>query len=402
MAAAASSARRSTRASQQPLSLAEEQAASALSLLEQRDVAAALRLSLQSSWDSDEEQSGALSDADAASSSSDEEEEQKADAAEHKEEEWTHVLHDIAVPLPRLRHLQNRPPPANITPLQLLQRFLPPALMEEFAEHTNAAAPIGWRHTSAAELNAFLGAHLFMGICRLPRTHLYWSETFAEPRIASLFSRDRFVQLLSHFRVTPPDDAAAERDPLPHGRSLAEKLNASFAAHYTPTQHLALDEAMVAFKGRSPIKQYIPSKPHKWGYKIWCLASDDYLLHFEIYTGREDAPSDAGATVDTALRMTAAYQHQQRVLFTDNWFTSPALANALAERGIRLCGAVRRNRKGMPAIPADDINALDRGEWLQRQKGDATVAVWRDQKPLWVLYNHCSPGESASLERWND
>jgi hypothetical protein len=31
-----------------------------------------------------------------------------------------------------------------------------------------------------------------------------------------------------------------------------------------------------------------------------------------------------------------------------------------------------------------------------------TLAVWRDQKPLWILYNHCSPGEAASLERWND
>src|SRR4051794_11706398 len=80
MADSASPARRSARASQQPLSLAEEQAASALSLLEQRDVAAALRLSLQDSWDSDEEKSGAERDDEAASSSSDEEDEKQAAA----------------------------------------------------------------------------------------------------------------------------------------------------------------------------------------------------------------------------------------------------------------------------------------------------------------------------------
>jgi len=56
----------------------------------------------------------------------------------------------------------------------------------------------------------------------------------------------------------------------------------------------------------------------------------------------------------------------------------------------------------MPAIPAEDIRALNRGEWLQRQKGDATVAVWQDQRTMWLLYNHCSPGEAASLQRWND
>ena len=65
MAADSSSVRRSARASQQPLSLAEEQAAHVLSAMEQRDIAAALRLSLHDSWDSDEEKSGAESDDDA-------------------------------------------------------------------------------------------------------------------------------------------------------------------------------------------------------------------------------------------------------------------------------------------------------------------------------------------------
>ena len=132
MAAAASSARRSTRASLQPLSLAEEQAADTLSRLEQRDLTAALRLSLNDDWNSDEEKSGAGSDADMASSSSDEEEEQKAAAPAEEEAEWTSELHAIQPPLPRLRH-PHQQPPSDDTPLQLLQRFLPPNLMEEFA-----------------------------------------------------------------------------------------------------------------------------------------------------------------------------------------------------------------------------------------------------------------------------
>jgi len=401
MADSASAARRSTRTSQQPLSLAEEQAASALSLLEQRDVAAALRLSLHDSWDSDEEKSDVADEEEAESSSSDEEEEQNQPVPEEKEGEWASELHDIQLPLPRLRHPPHRVPP-DCTPFQLLQCFLPRSLMAEFAQHTNAAAPHDWRPTTAEELYAFLGVHLFMGIDRLPRTELYWSETFGHPLVTSLFSRDRFKQLLRFFRVAAPDEDAPARDPQPHVRELAAKLNASFAAYSSPSQDLALDEAMVAYKGRSPIKQYIPSKPHKWGYKIWCLSSEDYLLHFEIYAGKEGAPSDAGATVDTVLRMTAAYQEQGFILYTDNWFTSPALLRALAQRGIRLCGAVRSNRKGMPDIPAEDIRALNRGEWIQRQKGDAIVAVWRDQQALRILYNHCSPGETASLQRWND
>src|SRR3954447_25002961 len=175
MAAAASSARRSTRASQQPLSLAEEQAASALSLLEQGDIAAALRLSLQDSWDSDEEKSGVGSDAEAESTSSDDEDEKEASASAEDETEWTSHLHDIQLPLPRLRHEHQRQLP-DCTPFQLLQCFLPRRLMQEFAHHTNAAAPHDWRPTTAEELYAFLGVHLFMGIDRLPRTEMYWSS----------------------------------------------------------------------------------------------------------------------------------------------------------------------------------------------------------------------------------
>jgi hypothetical protein len=48
-----------------------------------------------------------------------------------------------------------------------------------------------------------------------------------------------------------------------------------------------------------------------------------------------------------------------------------------------------------------DIRALGRGEWIQRQNGDTSLAVWKDQKVVWLLYNHCSPAETASLERWS-
>ena len=309
-------------------------------------------------------------------------------------------LHDIDVPLPRFRHQQQQPP-SDDTPLQLLKRFLPPNLMDEFAQHTNAAAPHGWRPTTATELYAFIGAHLFMGIDRLPRTDMYWSSTFGHPLLTSLFSRDRFKQLLRFFRVTELDEDAAARDPLPHIASLAVKLNASFSTNYHPSQQLALDEAMVAYKGRSPIKQYIPSKPHKWGYKIYCLSSEDYLLRFEVYAGAEERSAE-GATFDTVMRMTQGYEEKGHVLYIDNWFTSPAVLDALKQKGIRCCGSVRRNRRGMPAVPEADIRALGQGQWIQRQKGDTSLAVWKDQKMVWVLYNHCSPNETASLDRWGE
>mgnify|MGYP001551665340 CR=1 FL=1 len=82
MTAAATPTRHSTRASQPPVTLAEEQAASALSQLEQRDVAAALRLSLQDSWDSDEESDEHVVEAWENDDGPEEEEKKEAAAAE--------------------------------------------------------------------------------------------------------------------------------------------------------------------------------------------------------------------------------------------------------------------------------------------------------------------------------
>ena len=41
---------------------------------------------------------------------------------------------------------------------------------------------------------------------------------------------------------------------------------------------------MVGFKG---LEQYMPMKPTKRGYKIWCLcdSTNGYLSNFEVYAG---------------------------------------------------------------------------------------------------------------------
>ena len=56
---------------------------------------------------------------------------------------------------------------------------------------------------------------------------------------------------------------------------------------YNPHRQVSIDEAMVGFKGRNSLKQYMPMKPTKRGYKIWCLcdSNNGYLSNFEVYTG---------------------------------------------------------------------------------------------------------------------
>ena len=46
---------------------------------------------------------------------------------------------------------------------------------------------------------------------------------------------------------------------------------------------------MIKFKGRAPIKCYMPKKPTKWGIKVWglCCSTLGYLWAFNVYVGAD-------------------------------------------------------------------------------------------------------------------
>jgi hypothetical protein len=61
-------------------------------------------------------------------------------------------------------------------------------------------------------------------------------------------------------------------------------LSNNFENCLDPDESLAIDESIIKFKEGSSQKQYMPKKPIKRGYKIWCLADKSgYLWRFQIY-----------------------------------------------------------------------------------------------------------------------
>lgn len=72
-------------------------------------------------------------------------------------------------------------------------------------------------------------------------------------------------------------------------RPMMNHLNNVYCTSFSLDKNLSCDESMVGFKGRSGIKQYMPMKPVKRGFKIWaiCCAITGYLLKFIIYEGKK-------------------------------------------------------------------------------------------------------------------
>jgi hypothetical protein len=323
---------------------------------------------------------------------------------------WSKEARDIITPLSRSKHFTGRiADGVPSTPLDILRLFITEKLITDIVTFTNKymnKKQNNVPHTNENELLAFIGLHIFMGIVVLPRTRMYWSTDFGQPFVQNTMSRDRFNQLLQNVVVNNPTNDDAISDPATHTAYFIKHLNKIFPKYYKPSQYLTLDELMVAFKGASDIKQYVPSKPHPHGYKIFGLASDNYLRKIELYLGRSQKKSVKGPIHELVLRMTEGYEDENYILFTDSLFTSPAVMVDLAERKIAMCGSVSLKRVGMPnedLISQETLRNMHVHQSLHYHSSNMHLVLWKDRSIVKLLYNHIiTPTNTQNIKRWGD
>lgn len=102
------------------------------------------------------------------------------------------------------------------------------------------------------------------------------------------------------------------------------------------------------FPGRCPFQQYMPSKPGKYGIKLWtaCDARSGYAWNMQVYTGKP-----AGGTPErkqgkrVVLEMTEGLRGHN--VTCDNFFTSYELGQELLKK-MTMVGTVRRNKPELP------------------------------------------------------
>jgi len=71
-------------------------------------------------------------------------------------------------------------------------------------------------------------------------------------------------------------------------RNLFDILKEKFSKFYSPSEHLAIDEVIVKFKGHVIFRQYIPKKHKCFGIKIYKLCDEtEYTYDMTVYLGRD-------------------------------------------------------------------------------------------------------------------
>ena len=124
---------------------------------------------------------------------------------------------------------------------------------------------------------------------------------------------------------------------------------------------------MVGFRGHFGPKQYISSKPQKYGIKAFTMAdsAQGYMLNVLVYTGADILEQadphytnypQPGRIV---LHVLQPYLDRGHHVFTDRYYTSVPLAKALEERSTAFTGTAVRNRTQLPEAIRKPSRLLD-------------------------------------------
>ena len=175
------------------------------------------------------------------------------------------------------------------TPLIYFRKMIDTDMLRNVVEQSNLYAlqkdvskPL---NLTVPELERFIGITFYMAIYGLPRTRMYWQRETYVQQVGTSMSRNRWEQIKGklHFNDNVLND---NTDKLYKLRPFINAILSNF--YKIPVdEKICVDEQMIPFKGKHSLKQYVPKKPTKWGYKAFVLCDSSGIVHnWDLYSGK--------------------------------------------------------------------------------------------------------------------
>jgi hypothetical protein len=252
-----------------------------------------------------------------------------------------------------------------------------------------------FKPTNADEIKKFLAINLLMGIKKYPMYKNCWSSDPAlrDNYISANMPRNRFSWLLGYIHLNNnsqmPKKGEEGYDKLCKIRPMLERLSKTYLKSYRPPKMQAINESIIRFKGRSSIKQYMPLKPIKRGYKVWIRTySNGYISQFEIYTVKVGQITEKCLGSRVVKTQTTDLFGKFHKVYFDNYFTSLPRMHYLRMNGVCACGTVRKHRVGLPS-DFENEKTVFRGEFQFRCSEEGLVSMfWKDWKGIYFFSNY--------------
>ena len=279
------------------------------------------------------------------------------------------------------------------------KQCFPDELFEYIALQTNQYSVL----TSGSSINAnsfeieqLIGILLFSSVIKAPSYRDYWSPKSIVPCIANVMGVSRFEKIKQFFHMCDNTNMKCRGengyDPLFKVRRVYDEVR-NRCRKLPVSEQESIDEQMIPFKGRHHNKQYIPQKPHPWGFKMISRSSSDGLIHdFLLYAGPDTEmidPLPNVSTVSNAVRtlcLTIPQDCRNIKLFMDNFYMTFDLMKQLrSEMSIQCTGTMRNNRlHGAHSILQTEKDMKKEGRGAVDQVVDCnsgiTVVRWCDKR----------------------
>ena len=268
------------------------------------------------------------------------------------------------------------------------------------------------------ELMVFIGIVLYMGVCVYPSIEDYWGMGTRCMQVADFMSSKRFRLIRSLLHFNNNDNLPGTTDRFFKIRPLIASVTRQFLqVKATPTQ--SIDEVMVAYKGTRAgnLRQYIQTKPDKWGMKLFCRASIDGFIHdILMYQGETTftshhtqlSPEESEMLISskTVVALAKTLQNPtQTAIYADNFFTSIGLVEYLQQKiGCRYVGTARENRIGRaPLISSKQLDkkAVPRGDYDYCSSNGILALRWKDNKNVTVLSSDAGVEPVQKVKRYD-
>lgn len=249
-----------------------------------------------------------------------------------------------------------------------------------------------WRKTDTEEMEAFFGLLLIAGAYKAHyrSTAELWSQKEGHPIFPATMSRNRFKELKRNLRFDDPLRRDG-KDPLAPIRDVTTSFITHLRDHVVAPEYLCVDEQLLEFHGRVRFRQYIPSKPGKFGIKIFWLtdSAGAYCFNGLFYLGAatlSDSEKSQSSSFPEAvvMNLTKPFLNNGRHITADNWFSSISLTQRLLECATTYVGTCRRNQRSLPPS-LKSTAGRHHGDVIFAHNDDMILVSFWDKGPLPVI-----------------
>jgi hypothetical protein len=252
------------------------------------------------------------------------------------------------------------------TPREALELFITPRIATIILEMSNKEGQrvfgVDWHPATIEELSGFFGLLYLAGVYRSAgeATEELWHSTDGRKIFRAVMSLKRFKHISRVLRFDNKESRSVrcDRDKLAPIRDVFDIWVNSLSASFIPYENVTIDEQLVAFRGRCSFRQFMKSKPAKYGLKLWilCDSSTSYALNIQVYTGKVGDCPEKNQGERVVHDMVDVIKGSGRNITVDNFFTSVPLARQLLQKKLSLVGTLRKNKAEIPTefLPAKD------------------------------------------------